>query len=106
MKNYVHLSAALVLAAATSAVSAQPVQQFDYPSAQGSASPPSTLRITETPSQQTRPPVQIRDTPESISAYERCRMVSDRAATTREEMSAGAAQCLRELETRRQAQRR
>ena len=102
MKHCIHLGAALVLAAATSAASAQAVQQFDFPSAQGSASPASTLRITETPSQQTQPqPAPIRDTPQSISEYERCRMVSDRAAVNRDQMRAGATQCLNELETRR-----
>ncbi|KCV65811.1 hypothetical protein QCN28_14395 [Bordetella bronchiseptica] len=92
------------LCAAAPAAQAQAVQQqYQYPSApsrDGSQSPPSTLRITETPGSTAVP---IRDTPESVREYQRCREVSDRAAVSNEQMRAGVAQCLKELEARRQA---
>ena len=70
----------------------------------GSLSPPSTLRITVTGEGGAQAPAAISDTPASKSEYERCRRVSDRAAVSNAQMQAGVAQCLRELEQRRQQQ--
>jgi len=82
----------------------QPAQQFQFPAAPDSASPPSTLRITETPAPGATPAAApIHDTPESVREYQRCRTVSDRAAVDSEQMRLGVAQCLRELEARRKA---
>ncbi|WP_459614704.1 hypothetical protein [Bordetella sp. 2513F-2] len=101
MKKPYSLFAAITLAAAMPAAWAQqPAQQFQYPAAPGSYSPPSTLRISESPIPGSGQPV--RDTPESLRTYEQCRIVSDRAAVSREQMRQGAEQCLRELEARRQ----
>jgi len=86
---------------------AQTGQTFAYPgtpSPSGLPSPASTLRITETPQAGAAPAAApMRDTPESLREYERCRSVSDRASVSRAEMEAGVARCLRELEARRQA---
>lgn len=82
-------------------------QEFQYPSVRskdGSLSPPSTLRITVTGEGGAQAPAAISDTPASKSEYERCRRVSDRAAVSNAQMQAGVAQCLRELEQRRQQQ--
>ncbi|MFE0843973.1 hypothetical protein [Achromobacter insolitus] len=99
------LLAALCAAGAAQAQNASPAtQEYQYPSVRskdGSLSPPSTLRMTVTPQPGSGPAV-IRDTPESQAEYVRCREVSDRAAVSNAQMQAGVAQCLKELEQRRQ----
>lgn len=97
------LFAALCAAGAAHAQNVAPgaTQEMQFPSGQGSLSPPSTLRMTVTPE---NPPVVIRDTPQSQAEFQRCRTVSDRAATSNAQMQAGVEQCLRELEQRRQQQ--
>lgn len=99
------LLAALCAAGAAQAQNAAPAtQEYQYPSVRskdGSLSPPSTLRVTVTPQPGSGPAV-IRDTPESQAEYVRCREVSDRAAVSNAQMQAGVAQCLKELEQRRQ----
>lgn len=97
------LLAALCAAGAAQAQNAVPgtAQEMQFPSSPGSLSPPSTLRMTVTPE---TPPVVIRDTPQSQAEFQRCRTVSDRAATSRTQMQAGLEQCLRELAQRRQQQ--
>jgi uncharacterized membrane protein YgcG len=98
------LLAAMCAAGAVQAQTAAPgaTQEMQFPSAQGSLSPPSTLRMTVTP--EAPPPAAIRDTPQSQAEFQRCRTVSDRAATSNAQMQAGVEQCLRELEQRRQQQ--
>lgn len=86
-------------AQAQNAVPPAPTQEMQFPSREGSLSPPSTLRMTVTPE---TPPVVIRDTPESQAEFQRCRQVSDRAAVSNAQMQAGLEQCMRELEQRRQ----
>ncbi|WP_313623207.1 hypothetical protein [Achromobacter sp.] len=96
------LFAALCAAGAAQAQNAVPstaTQEMQFPSREGSLSPPSTLRMTVTPE---TPPVVIRDTPESQAEFQRCRQVSDRAAVSNAQMQAGLEQCMRELEQRRQ----
>ncbi|GLK96656.1 hypothetical protein GCM10008164_43990 [Achromobacter xylosoxidans] len=99
------LLAALCAAGAAQAQNAAPAtQEYQYPSVRskdGSLSPPSTLRMTVAPQPGSGPAV-IRDTPESQAEYVRCREVSDRAAVSNAQMQAGVAQCLKELEQRRQ----
>ena len=99
------LLAALCAAGAAQAQNAAPAtQEYQYPSVRskdGSLSPPSTLRMTVTPQPGSGPAV-IRDTPESQAEYVHCREVSDRAAVSNAQMQAGVAQCLKELEQRRQ----
>lgn len=80
---------------------AQEMQFPSQPSKDGSQSPPSTLRMTVTPAPGAAP-APIRDTPESQAEYVRCREVSDRAAVSNAQMQSGVAQCLRDLEQRRQ----
>ena len=98
------LFAALCAAGAAHAQNAAPAtQEMQFPSARskdGSLSPPSTLRMTVSP--QGSEPVVVRDSPESQAQFERCRQVSDRAAVSNSQMQAGVAQCLKELEQRRQ----
>jgi hypothetical protein len=98
------LFAALCAAGAAQAQNAAPAtQEYQYPGHDGSLSPPSTLRMTVTPAPGSAPAI-IRDTPESQAEYVRCREVSDRAAVSNAQMQAGVAQCLKELEQRRQQQ--
>jgi len=101
------LLALACLAGAAHAQSAAPVtQEYQYPSQRskdGSLSPPSTLRMTVTPDPNSAPVV-IRDSAESQAEYVRCREVSDRAAVSNAQMQAGVAQCLQQLEQRRQPQ--
>ncbi|OZI36546.1 hypothetical protein CEG14_16335 [Bordetella genomosp. 1] len=93
----------LAALAATSLAHAQGVQEFSFPNTQqGNLSPPSTLRITESGGSVAAPPPPIRDTPESVREYQRCRTVSDRAAVTNAQRQGGVAACLRELQERRQ----
>ncbi|MBO9329080.1 hypothetical protein A6B37_01740 [Achromobacter sp. HZ01] len=101
------LLAALCAAGVAQAQNAAPVtQEYQYPSVRskdGSLSPPSTLRVTVTPGAGSTPAA-VSDTPASRAEYERCREVSDRAAVSNSQMQAGVAQCLKELEQRRQQQ--
>ncbi len=97
------LGGASVSHAQNAAPASQELQFPSMPSKDGSQSPPSTLRMTVTPDPTTPPPV-IRDTEESRAQYVRCREVSDRAAVSNAQMQSGVAQCLRELEQRRQQQ--
>jgi len=101
-------SAALCAAGLAQAQNAAPptTQEYQYPSTRspdGSQSPPSTLRITVTPGAGSAP-APVRDTPESLAEYQRCREVSDRAAVSNAQMQAGVAQCLQALQQRRQQQ--
>jgi len=100
----------ICLLALAGTAAAQAPQTYSYPGTPttgGVASPPSTLRITETPQAATGAAPAgpagriIRDTPESLREYRRCRTVSDRAAVGNAQMQAGAALCLKELEARR-----
>ncbi|CAB3639207.1 hypothetical protein [Achromobacter pestifer] len=99
------LFAALCATGVAQAQNAVPAtQEYQYPSLpskDGSQSPPSTLRMTVTPAPGDAPVV-IRDSAESQAEYVRCREVSDRAAVSNAQMQAGVAQCLKELEQRRQ----
>lgn len=87
--------------AQTAAPATQEMQFPSQPQRDGSLAPPSTLRMTVTPAPGAAP-APIRDTPESVAQYQRCREVSDRAAVSNAQMQAGVAQCLRELQERRQ----
>ncbi|KRC85691.1 hypothetical protein D3C87_413610 [compost metagenome] len=99
------LLAALCAAGAAQAQNAAPPgQEMQFPSTRskdGSLSPPSTLRMTVSPEAGSRP-VAVEDSPESRAQFVRCRQVSDRAAVDNAQMQAGLAQCLKELEQRRQ----
>ncbi len=76
------------------------VQQFSFPSRDGSYSPPSTLRMMVTPdASQAQAPVS--DTPESLRRYTQCRNEADRASTSSARMREALAQCLQELNDRR-----
>lgn len=78
---------------------AQQAREYNFPSHDGSKSPPSTLRITEQGS--AAPAPAVRDTPESVAQYQRCRNKVDREAIGNTELQAGVAGCLKELEARR-----
>lgn len=95
------LGAVSVSHAQNAAPATQEMQFPGQPSKDGSQSPPSTLRMTVTPAPGSGPVV-IRDSAESQAEYVRCREVSDRAAVSNAQMQAGVAQCLKELEQRRQ----
>jgi len=88
---------ACLLGAAGSSWAQQP-QQLSFPSQDGK-SPPSTLRITEQPGAPAAPAV--RDTPESVAEYQRCRAQVDREAIGNAQLQGGVAACLKELEQRR-----
>jgi len=81
---------------------AQQAQEYSYPSRDGSYSPPSTLRITEQPQAGGAPSGVVRDTPESLATYKRCRDNADRASIGHVQLQAEVATCLRDLEARRQ----
>lgn len=104
MKRTLFALAALCLAAGAHAQSG--TQELQFPGAQPQTSsnwsPPSTLRMTT--QDITPPPAPIRDTPESVAEYQRCRTVSDRAAVTNEQRTSGVAACLKQLQDRRQSQ--
>src|SRR5690606_41453040 len=70
----------VALACLAGAAQAQQVQEYSFPSHDGSKSPPSTLRITEQPGAGAAPSGVIRDTPESLEQYQRCRN-KDRKST-------------------------
>ncbi|MGN6580680.1 MAG: hypothetical protein ACTHJ1_11950 [Bordetella sp.] len=99
MKKIVLLIACLALPCA--AASAQSTQQYQFPAAPGSLSPPSTLTITQEGGGQPAASGVIRDTPESLAEYQRCRTVSDRAAITDADRQNGVMQCLKALQKRR-----
>ncbi|OZI42015.1 hypothetical protein CEK29_13040 [Bordetella genomosp. 5] len=104
MKQRLLTLCAIAALAAGSVAHAQAVQEYSFPNTQqGNLSPPSTLRITESGGTVAAPPPPIRDTPQSVREYERCRTVSDRAAVTNQQRQDGVAQCLKELQLRRQA---
>lgn len=77
----------------------QPAQEYRFDSQDG-RSPASTLRITEQPLAVPTPAV--RDTPESLKKYTRCRNNADREAVDRMQLQTMVATCLYELEQRRQ----
>lgn len=95
------LAAVACLVGALGAAQAQQVQEYSFPSSDGSKSPPSTLRITEQPQPGAAPSGIIRDTPESLEQYERCRNKVDREAIGNTQLQSGVAACLKELEARR-----
>ncbi|AZR94809.1 hypothetical protein BBB39_14225 [Bordetella trematum] len=96
------LLAALCFAAGAQAQTAS--AQTDFPGSQpphsSHWSPPSTLRMTVEPAPAAAAP--LRDTPESIAEYQRCRAVSDRAAVSNQQRTAGVQACLSELQQRRE----
>lgn len=91
----------LALLAGTAAAQTT-VQEYNFPTARGSVSPPSTLRITTEGVAAPDSAVVVRDSPESLREYQRCRSVSDTAAVNNVQREAGVSQCLKELEARRQ----
>ncbi|MCD0503616.1 hypothetical protein [Bordetella petrii] len=92
---------ACLVGAAGSAQAQQPAQEFSFPAQPGSKSPPSTLRITEQQQPGSVPAPAVRDTPQSLEQYTRCRNQVDREAIGNQQLQAGVAACLRELEARR-----
>lgn len=104
MKHTRSLLALAVFCLAGAAHGQSGTQEMQFPGAQPKSSanwsPPATLRMTVEPSAPAAAP--IHDTPESIAEYQRCRTVSDRAAVTNEQRTAGVAACLKELQDRRQ----
>lgn len=99
------LSALVALACVVGPVQAQQpaqTQEYSYPSRDGSFSPPSMLRISEQAQSGAPQPAVVRDTPQSVEQYQRCRNNADREAVDRMQLQAMVAACLRELEQRRQ----
>jgi hypothetical protein len=101
MKRYISSVVSALFLALPVAHAQQATREYSFPSASGSLSPPSTLRITA--SEAAPAAVPVRDTPESVEMYKRCRTVSDRAATSNAVREAGLTLCLKELEERRSA---
>lgn len=97
---------AMLCAAGAATAQGQAGQEYQYPSKEGSLSPPSTLRMTVMPGPAAEAPPPIHDTPESLQMYTECRDDSDRAAVSNAKMQAGIARCLDELAQRRQSQNR
>jgi hypothetical protein len=94
------LSAALFCVAGSA--SAQSGQEYQYPSANGSLSPPSTLRMTVTPEPgAVAAPPPVRDSPQSLELYTQCRDEADRAAVSAAKMREAVAGCLNDLAQRR-----
>ncbi|MBO1112779.1 hypothetical protein [Bordetella petrii] len=93
------LAALACLLGALGTAQAQQAREYSFPSHDGSKSPPSTLRITEQPG--AAPAPAVRDTPESVQQYQRCRARVDREAIGNVDLQAGVAGCLKELEARR-----
>lgn len=80
-----------------------PAQEYSYPSLDGSASPPSTLRITEQAGAAgVVPSGVLRDSPESLAEYKRCRNAADREAIGHVQLQEQVAACLSALQSRRQ----
>ncbi|OZI71102.1 hypothetical protein [Bordetella genomosp. 12] len=104
MKSNRTLFALLALCLAGAAHAQSGTQEMQFPGTQPKSSanwsPPATLTMTVEPIAPA--PAPIRDTPESIAEYQRCRTVSDRAAVTNEQRTAGVAACLKALQERRQ----
>ncbi|MBV7486792.1 hypothetical protein [Bordetella sp. BOR01] len=95
------LAAVACLLGALGTAQAQP-SEYSFPSQDGSKSPPSTLRITEQQQPgEAAPSSEIRDTPESVSQYQRCRNQVDREAINNAQLQAGVVACLQALEARR-----
>ena len=93
----------MVLACSVGSVTAalaQPSEQEYRFESQDGRSPASTLRITEqaTPA----PAPVVRDTPESLKTYTRCRNNADRESVDRMQLQTMIATCLHELTQRRQ----
>jgi len=78
----------------------QSTQEFSF-SSQDGRSPPSTLRITEQALPTSAATTPVRDTPESLATYTRCRNNADREATGNAELHARITTCLSELAERR-----
>jgi hypothetical protein len=78
-------------------------QEWQYPARAGSPSPPSTLRMTETPMAPAVQPPPVRDTPHSVQLYTQCRDDADREATSAAKMREAVGRCLDELNQRRAA---
>jgi hypothetical protein len=81
------------------------VQVFSVPGSPtngGVNSPPSTIRMTETPQYTQAPAPAMTDSPQSVQMYQQCRSTSDRAAVGQAAIRAGAERCLQEFEARRQ----
>lgn len=104
MKKAAMLVAVCLALPFTAALAQAPaVQEFQFPATPGSKSPPSTLRITEGgASGHAAPTGIVRDTPESLGQYQRCRTQSDRAAITNADRENGLMQCMKELQMRRE----
>lgn len=97
------LTALSCLAGGVAAAQAQtPAQEYSFPSRDGSYSPPSTLRISEQPQPGGSTMPAVRDTPESLEKYTRCRNNADREAIGHEQLQTMIGACLRELAQRRQ----
>ncbi|AIT27621.1 hypothetical protein [Bordetella holmesii] len=102
-RTWLALLATLCLAGAAHAQSGTQEMQFPgtQPKSSPNWSPPATLTMTVEPAG-TPAPAPIHDTPESVAEYQRCRTVSDRAAVSNEQRTAGVAACLKALQERRQ----
>lgn len=90
------------LLCAAGAARAQATQEYQYPSRDGSLSPPSTLRMTVTPDPAVPAPPPVADTPQSLALYTQCRDEADRAAVSAAKMREAVAHCLDDLAQRRQ----
>lgn len=91
------------MAAGTAAAqsTAPTTQEWQYPARAGSLSPPSTLRMTETPMPAAVQPPPVRDTPHSVQLYTQCRDDADREATSAAKMREAVGRCLDQLNQRR-----
>lgn len=96
------LACSMGIVASVHAQPQQSAQEYNFPSRDGSYSPPSTLRITEQPQAGAAPVNVVRDTPESLDKYTRCRNNADREAIGHLQLQAMVAACLNELAQRRQ----
>lgn len=97
------LALALIWAAAGTAA-AQNLssgQVLTFPAHDGSLSPPSTLRMTETPALGAVQAPPVRDTPQSLQLYTQCRDDADRSATSAAAMREAVGRCLDALNQRR-----
>lgn len=93
---------ACLIGIAVPAQAQQPAQEYSFPSRDGSSSPASTLRISEQPQPGAPQSSVVRDTPQSVEQYTRCRNNADREAIGHQQLQTMVATCLRELEQRRQ----
>src|SRR3546814_16018718 len=92
------LAALACLLGALGTAQAQQAQEYSFPSHDGSKSPPSTLRITEQPG--AAPAPAVRDPPESVQQYQRCRSQVHRQAIANTDLPACVAACLEETQAR------